>query len=98
MAAIAFVINCRRLKIAQIVQIKQLFHRSNSIYSYGDTFHGLTRTLMSKNLNTDVSKDSAMLTHHHSPFLKLFLYRFDWYREFDGQLTAAFRWVDWGDY
>ena len=78
--------------------INQLSHRSNSICACGDTLHGLTRMLMSNNLNTDASKDSPMSTHHHSPFLKLFLHRFDWYREFDGQLTAAFRWVDWGDY
>ena len=78
--------------------INQLSLRSNSICAYGDTFHGLTRMLMNNNLNIDVSKDSPMSTHHHSPFLKLFLNRFDWYREFDGQLTAAFRWVDWGDY
>lgn len=98
MASISVVLVYKGLKIAQIVEINQLSHRSNSICAYGDTFNGLTRTLMSKNLNIDVSKDLPMSTHHHSPFLKLFLYRFDWYREFDGQLTAAFRWVDWGDY
>ena len=98
MAVISVVVVYKGLKIAQIVQINQLFCRLNLICAYGDTFHGLTRMLMSKNLNINVGKDSPMSTHHHSPFLKLFLNRFDWYREFDGQLTAAFRWVDWGDY
>lgn len=35
--------------------------------------------------------------YHNSSFLKLFLHGFDWYREFDWQLTATLNRVDWRD-
>ena len=62
MADIAFNIACKRLKIAQIVQLNQLFqllHLGLDIYSHG--FYEFSRMLMRKNLNNDVSKDSPYL-------------------------------------
>jgi len=56
MAAISFVIACKELKIAQIVQINQLFQLYNSICACGHTFYGLSHMLMSKNSDNDVSK------------------------------------------
>lgn len=32
---------------------------------------------------------------HNSSFLKLFMYEFYWYREFDWQLTSTFSRIDW---
>lgn len=59
-AASSFVLNHKELKIAETVQINQLFQRLNPICVYDDAFYGLTRTLVSKNLNNDVSKDSPV--------------------------------------
>lgn len=55
-----FVLNHKELKIAETVQINQLFQRLNPICVYDDAFYGLTRTQVSKNLNNDVSKDSPV--------------------------------------
>ena len=60
MAAISFVIACKELKIAQIALINQFFPLLNLICAYGDAFNGLTRVLISKNANNDVSKDSSI--------------------------------------
>ena len=57
-AASSFVLNHKELEIAQTVQINQLFQLLNLICVYGDVFYGLTRMLVKKNLNKDVSKDS----------------------------------------
>ena len=38
----------------------QLFQLVNSICAYSDAFYGLTRMLISKNVNNDVSKDSPI--------------------------------------
>ena len=38
----------KKVKIAQIAQINQLFHLLNLICAYGDAFYGLTHMLMSK--------------------------------------------------
>ena len=59
-AASSFVLNHKELEIAQTVQNNQLFQLLNLICVYGDVFYGLTRTLVSKNLNNDVSKDSPV--------------------------------------
>ena len=56
MAAISFVTACKKLKIAQIVQINQLFQLLNLICVCGHTFYGLSHILMSKNADIDVSK------------------------------------------
>ena len=50
-AASSFVLNHKELEIAQTVQINQLFQLLNLICVYGDVFCGLTRMLVSKNLN-----------------------------------------------
>ena len=60
MAATSFVIACKELKIAQIAQINQFLPLLNLICAYGDNFNGLTRVLISKNANNDVSKDSPI--------------------------------------
>ena len=57
-AASSFVLNHKELEIAQTVQINQLFQLLNLICVYGDVFYGLTRMLVRKNVNNDVSKDS----------------------------------------
>ena len=57
MAAIYFVIACKKLKSAQTTQINQLFQLFNLICAYGYTFCGLTLMLMSKDVNNNVSKD-----------------------------------------
>ena len=43
---------------AQIVQINQLSQLLNLFCAYSDVLYELTRMLMSKNVNNDVSKDS----------------------------------------
>ena len=58
--ASSFVLNHKELKIAETVQINQLFQRLNPICVNDDAFYGLTRTLVSKNLNNDISKDSPV--------------------------------------
>ena len=58
MAAISFVTAFKKLKIAQSVQITQLFQLLNLI-----AFYGLSRTLMSKIVNNDASKDSPIERH-----------------------------------
>ena len=72
MAAISFVIACKEVKIAQIIQLFQLL---NLICEYGDAFYWLTSMLMSKNVNNDVSKDSPFSTEQNIrgiiAFLKL---------------------------
>ena len=47
-----------RMQRAQIVQINQLSQLLNLFCAYSDVFYELTRMLMSKNVNNDVSKDS----------------------------------------
>ena len=49
---------CYRMQRAQIVQINQLSQLLNLFCAYSDVFYELTRMLMSKNVNNDVSKDS----------------------------------------
>ena len=64
MADISFNIPCKELKIEQIAQLNQLFQVLHfvHIYSiYGHGFYELSRMLMRKNVNNDVSKDSPSL-------------------------------------
>ena len=49
-AAISFVIACKKLKSAQTAQINQVFQLFNLICAYGYTFYRLTLMLMSKNV------------------------------------------------
>ena len=53
MADISFNIACKELKIAQIAQLNQLFQLLQLV-------HELSRMLMRKNVNNDVSKDSPI--------------------------------------
>ena len=60
MADISFNIACKELKIAQIAQLNQLFQRLHLVYIYGHDFYELSRMLMRKNVNNDLSKDSPI--------------------------------------
>ena len=60
MADISFNIACKELKIAQIAQLNQLFQVLHLIHIYGHGFCELSRMLMRKNVNSDVSKDSPI--------------------------------------
>ena len=71
MADISFNIACKELKIAQIAQLNQLFQLLHlvHIYSHG-LYVELSRMLMRKNVNNDVSKYSPI---NRKPFfLKLY--------------------------
>ena len=70
MAAISFVIACKEVKIAQIMQLFQLL---NLICAYSDTLYWLTSMLMSKNVNNDISKDSPFSAEQNIPNIIAFL-------------------------
>ena len=55
--ASSILMDCKELKLAQTAQINKLFQLLKLLCVHSDVFHGLTRTVMSKNLNRDVSKD-----------------------------------------
>ena len=59
---ISFNIACTELKIAQIAQLNQPFQLLHLVHIYGHGFYELSRMLMRKNVNNDVSKDSP-ITH-----------------------------------
>ena len=61
MADISFNIACKELKIAQIVQLNQLFQLLHLVHIYDHVFYNLSRKLMRKNVNNDVSKASPIL-------------------------------------
>ena len=60
MADISFNIACKQLKIAQIAQLNQLFQLLHSVHIYSYGFYELSRMLMRKTVNNDVSKDSPI--------------------------------------
>ena len=60
MAHISFNIAFNKLKIAQIVYVNQFFQFLNLVHIYGHGFFELSRMLMRKNVNNDVSKDSPI--------------------------------------
>ena len=60
MADISFNIACKELKIAQIAQLNQLFQPLHLVHMCGHGFCELSRMLMRKNVNNDVSKDSPI--------------------------------------
>ena len=60
MADISFNIACKELKIAQIAQLNQLFQLLHLVHISGHGFFELSRMLMRKNVNNDVSKDSPI--------------------------------------
>ena len=55
MADISFNIACKELKSAQIAQLNQLFPLLYLVHIYGQGFYELSRMLMRKNVNNDVS-------------------------------------------
>ena len=60
MADISFNIARKELKIAQIAQLYQLFRLLHLIHIYRHGFYELSRMLMRKKVNNDVSKDSPV--------------------------------------
>ena len=60
MADISFNIARKELKIAQIAQLYQLFWLLHLIRIYGYGFYELSRMVIRKNVNNDVSKDSPI--------------------------------------
>ena len=62
MADISFNNACKELKIAQIAQFNQLFQLLHLVHIYGHGFYELpvSRMLMRKNVNNDVSKVSPI--------------------------------------
>ena len=59
-ADIYFNTACKELKIAQIAQLNQLFQLLHLAHIYGHCFYLASRMLMSKNVNSDVNKDSPI--------------------------------------
>ena len=57
MADISFNIACKELKIAQIAQLHQLFQLLHLVHICGHGFNELSRMLMRKNVNNEVSND-----------------------------------------
>ena len=60
MADISFNIAYKELKIAQIAQLDQLVQFLHLVDIYGHGFYELSRMLMRKNVNNDVSQDSPI--------------------------------------
>ena len=60
MSDISFNTACKELKIEQIAQVNQLFQLLHLSHIYGHCFYSVSRMLMSKNVNNDVSKDSPI--------------------------------------
>ena len=60
MADISFNIACKELKLAQFAQLNQLVQLLHLVHIYGHDFCELSRMLMRKNVNNDVSKDSPI--------------------------------------
>ena len=57
MADISFNTACKELKIAQISQLNKLFQPLHLAHIYGHGFYEVSRMLLIKNVNNDVSKD-----------------------------------------
>ena len=60
MADISFNIDCIELEIVKIAQLNQFFQVLHLVYIYGLGFYELSRMLIRKNVNNDVSKDSPI--------------------------------------
>ena len=75
MSDISFNTACKELKIAQIAQLNQLFQLLHLAHIYGHCCYLVSRMLMSKNVNNDVSKDSPIQLR-----LKLISEILDWNR------------------
>ena len=57
----SILISCKELKNAQIAQVNQLFQLLNLVRIYWQGFYELSRMLMRKTINIDVSKDSPFV-------------------------------------
>ena len=53
----SILISCKELKTAQIAQVNHLFQLLNLVRIYAQGFYELSRMLMRKTINIDVSKD-----------------------------------------
>ena len=62
--AAIFLVDCKGVKLAKITQINQLFSFLNLICINGHIFYGLTRTIMSKNINNDVTMNPPIKALH----------------------------------
>ena len=51
---------CNDLKIAQIAQLNQLFQLLHLAHIHGHCFYLVSRMLIGKNVNNDVSKDAPI--------------------------------------
>ena len=71
---ISFNIACKELKIAQIAQLNQLFQLLHLVQIYGHGFYELSRMLVRKNVNNDVSKDSPIVKHRFKPLIWVVLF------------------------
>ena len=60
MADISVNTACKELKIAQISQLNKIFQLLHLVHIYGHGFYELSRMLMRKNVDNDVSKDSPI--------------------------------------
>ena len=63
MADVSFNIAFNKLKIAQIAQLNQLFQLLHLVHISGHGFFELSRMLMRKNVNNDVSKDWRIVVY-----------------------------------
>ena len=66
MSDISFNTTCKELKIAQIAQLNQLFQPLHLAHIHGHGFYDVSRMLLSKNVNNDVSKDSPNNAHRYN--------------------------------
>ena len=73
MANISFNVACKELKIAQIAQLNQVFQLLHSVHIYGQGFYELSRMLMRKNVNNDISKDSPLDSQTEIEWKTLFM-------------------------
>ena len=58
--ALVFTIGCKEVKIAQIFQLNQLFQLLHLVRIYAHGFNELSRTVIRKNVNNHVSKDTPI--------------------------------------
>ena len=65
------------LKITQIAQLNQLFQHLHLVHIYGHGFYELSRMLMRKSVNNEVSKDSLIRRMRYQISEQWFLELFD---------------------
>ena len=78
MSDISFNTACKELKIAQIAQLNLLFQLLHLAHIYDHRFYYVSRMLMRKNVNNDVSKGSPIYKifskHQHLKKKKILIY------------------------